>query len=249
MSAHSSFLEASKQAEHSLSLLEDIPAIIRAGRHGHYPGSHPRPAEVARNCLEKIAELAGSAHSLTIGLLHDELAAVAGGGIVRYPRSGNPHYHTSAHELMRALWLKLSVWLAAHPNKKVPADLLERLGIAPANLRVALVRERLALLGKMGLVEPTSASAGQAPPQGCESLTDDEYTILRALRDRKPILVFLNDLATNTCISEKTCGIVVASLVEGGWAMRRSERSGATITPAGEEQLKKADARRSASGG
>jgi hypothetical protein len=143
---HTSFQKASELVEHSLDLLETLVGMVEAGRRGHYPDGHPTAAETARDLLLEVAKLADSEHFQIIVSLHDELAAVANGGIVRYPRSGKPHYHTSAHELMRALWLHLSVWLARHPDKKVPADLLERLGIDPANLRVVLRRERQALL-------------------------------------------------------------------------------------------------------
>jgi hypothetical protein len=145
MSTHTSFLKASEQAEHSLNLLEDIVAVAQAG---HYPDGDPTPAAAARDCLEEVAKLASSGHFQTILSLHDKLAAIAGGGVVRFPSSGKRRDHTSAHEAVRALWLELSVWLGRHPDEDVPADLLERLGIDPPNLRVALRRERQAFQEK-----------------------------------------------------------------------------------------------------
>src|SRR5262249_55279514 len=76
------------------------------------------------------------------------------------------------------------------------------------------------------------------------SLTDNEHTVLRALRAKRPRLVLLPDLAADTSIDRKVCGEVVTSLIQRGLAERPSPRKGATITPAGEELLQEADAPR-----
>jgi hypothetical protein len=77
------------------------------------------------------------------------------------------------------------------------------------------------------LDQPSQASGGP-------SLSDDEYTILLALRDKRPLRMLLEDLAADTSIGRKTCGKAVNSLIERGLVERRSQRSGATITSAGD---------------
>ena len=67
-----------------------------------------------------------------------------------------------------------------------------------------------------------------------EALTDNEYTVLRQLRDKRPRLVLLEDLAADTGIAVKACGQIVRSLIARGLAERPNERKGATITLAGE---------------
>jgi DNA-binding MarR family transcriptional regulator len=73
------------------------------------------------------------------------------------------------------------------------------------------------------------------------ALTDDEYTILRALRAASPLLVLMCDLAAVTGIGRKTCGAVVESLSRRGLAVRRDERRGAAVTPAGRSLLEAAE--------
>jgi predicted transcriptional regulator len=80
------------------------------------------------------------------------------------------------------------------------------------------------------------------PTRAVDFLTDNERTILRALRNRWPGTMFVTDIAAETSIGEKTCGKIVVALIERGLAYRASERSGVTITPAGKELLKKAEA-------
>jgi hypothetical protein len=188
MSTPAAFLQASEQAEWSLGFLEDLVGVIQAGQRPRYPAAHPRSGEVARNMLHKIAELAASEHFQTLVSLEGPLAAVAGGGVVRYPRSGKPHYHTSAHELMRSLWLALSGWLGRHQGEKVPADLLEQFGIEPASLRLALARERLAFLGSC---TPGQNSAAGEPARGRPGRPGYSKEVLRyarQLRKNHPLL-------------------------------------------------------------
>jgi hypothetical protein len=90
--------------------------------------------------------------------------------------------------------------------------------------------------------EQSEAKSGEQPGEGGEWLSDNEYTILRALRDNHPRRVILEDLAAATRIARKACGTTVTSLTERGLAMRPSKRTGATITPAGLRLLDAADA-------
>jgi len=69
-------------------------------------------------------------------------------------------------------------------------------------------------------------------------LTDNEYTVLRALRDAQPRRLFLVELGDNTAITRKTCGKLLASLTERGLADYDSKRRrGATITQQGKALL------------
>jgi DNA-binding MarR family transcriptional regulator len=74
------------------------------------------------------------------------------------------------------------------------------------------------------------------------SLNDNEYTVLRALRAKKPRQVLIPDLAADTGIGEKTCKQIINSLIRRGLVDRPTKRGGATITPAGEAILAAADA-------
>jgi DNA-binding MarR family transcriptional regulator len=87
------------------------------------------------------------------------------------------------------------------------------------------------------------ATAPAAPRGPRESLSDNEYTVLRALRDRLPLRFQLPDLAAATRIGRPACGRIVASLIGRGLAERRSPRTGATITPSGEALLAQAATR------
>jgi hypothetical protein len=71
------------------------------------------------------------------------------------------------------------------------------------------------------------------PDPPTETLDDNQYTVLRALRDMRPRQVLLVELATETKIGGKTCGKVVKSLIDRGLAERPSERKGVTITQSG----------------
>jgi hypothetical protein len=70
-----------------------------------------------------------------------------------------------------------------------------------------------------------------------ESLNDNEYSILRELRDKHPCRILVVDLATATKIGAKVCKKIVSSLIKRGLAERPTKRGGATITPAGEALL------------
>jgi hypothetical protein len=73
------------------------------------------------------------------------------------------------------------------------------------------------------------------------AVADNEYLILRALRDKHPRLVLLADLAADTGLTLKTCSRVVRTLRDRGLVQRPSQRKGATISLAGEALLAAAD--------
>jgi hypothetical protein len=77
-----------------------------------------------------------------------------------------------------------------------------------------------------------------------ESLTDNEYTVLQELRNKRPRRVWLEDLATSTRIGRKACGKIITSFIKRGLAERLRKRLGVTITPLGEDLLTAADAAR-----
>jgi hypothetical protein len=157
-----------------------------------------------------------------------------------------PTAHEAAEEMVRALnrerfgvevigRKQMQVWPDAD---KVMAEIELELTKARHH------REQAKLLGPAAL-EPEAVSGEQSVDQPRESLTDNEYTVLRALRDKHSRRVLLPELVADTGIARKACGQVVASLIERGLAERRSERTGATITPAGERLLDATDAPRS----
>jgi hypothetical protein len=83
-----------------------------------------------------------------------------------------------------------------------------------------------------------SAATGQPLTAPVESITDDEFTVLRALNKATPRLVDVLDLSTSTRIGPKTCGKILNSLIERGYAERpRGKRKGATITSRGKALL------------
>jgi hypothetical protein len=85
-------------------------------------------------------------------------------------------------------------------------------------------------------------SVGTAPPSASPraSLGPNEFTVLQVLARESPCRVLLADLAAKAEIAQKTCGKIVNALIKRRppLAERESERTGATITPAGEELLK-----------
>ena len=86
------------------------------------------------------------------------------------------------------------------------------------------------------LAESEARGAGGAM-RPCESLSTNEYTVLRALQKESPCRVLLPDLAAKTDIARKTCGKIINSLIERGLADRPTERKGAGITPTGQALL------------
>jgi hypothetical protein len=76
------------------------------------------------------------------------------------------------------------------------------------------------------------------PPPPVETVGDKEYVILRALRNKKPLRISLEELEDEAEVTRKTCGEVVNRLISRGLAERPDgPRGGATITRAGEELL------------
>lgn len=89
-----------------------------------------------------------------------------------------------------------------------------------------------------------------APSQSSMSpvcLTDNEYMVLRAIRESRPRLVLLEDLSAGIPLGRKACGKVVHSLISRSLAERPYQRKGVTITKAGEKLLALADAPRTRS--
>lgn len=87
-------------------------------------------------------------------------------------------------------------------------------------------------------VAPSSGETGARPPEVRRvSLADDEYTVLRALRDSHPRRLLVVEVAAATRIGEKSCKRVINDLIDRGLAERPSARKGATITAAGEAIL------------
>lgn len=81
--------------------------------------------------------------------------------------------------------------------------------------------------------------AGDTPDVAeAEALSDNEYTILRALRDAHPKRLLMTTLEANTGISRRTCSALVRILAQRGLAdYDESKREGSAITPEGRELL------------
>jgi hypothetical protein len=84
-------------------------------------------------------------------------------------------------------------------------------------------------------------------PNRPAALTDNEYTILRRLRETHPVRQLIVDLALDCVIGRKKCGELCAQLAQRGLvdyagqkrAGQKQERRGAAITPEGEALLAK----------
>jgi hypothetical protein len=86
-----------------------------------------------------------------------------------------------------------------------------------------------------------SVNGGRFAPEPPDSLSDNEYTILRALRDKEPRSLFIADLAAETGIGETACKNIVNMLIGRKLAHRPTHRGGAIITPKGKALLATAD--------
>jgi hypothetical protein len=118
-------------------------------------------------------------------------------------------------------------------------DLGRAVAFAPADGAGTTAAEAIAAVSLEG--EPSTET-----PR--ESLSDDEYTVLRALRDRRPRLVLLDDLAVDGIRGRKVCGEIITSLMDRGLAHRpKGLRKGCTITSRGEALLTAETSHRDAS--
>jgi hypothetical protein len=187
-------------------------------------------------------------------------------GVARVPAAVYPHVWSSAHEAAAGI-TQLTLELLAWPVMEITdpseqQDLAQQLLSRRWKVLTMSLDERASLCERIRrerakLFAQTSPSlAGQPKEQvGPDaqgdsedsprlSLTDNEYTVLRALRDKLPRLILLPALSADTGISRKVCGSVVTSLIASGLAERPSPRMGVTITSAGKRLLQDADAPR-----
>jgi DNA-binding MarR family transcriptional regulator len=187
-------------------------------------------------------------------------------GVARVPAAVYPHIWSSAHEAaagIARLTLELLAWpvmVITDPSEQwaLAKQLLERCWKAltmtldeKESLCERIRRERAKLFAQNSpplAGQPREQARPDAEDDSEDSLrlslTDNEYTVLRALRDKLPCRILLEDLSADTGIDRKVCGSVITSLIRSGLAERPSPRKGATITPAGKKLLEIADAPR-----
>jgi hypothetical protein len=172
-------------------------------------------------------------------------------GVAAVPAGVYPHRWSSAHEAaagMAGIVLNLLVAPVAAfkddaARQRAAAErALKRcwraLAVTPdevADLQERIRRERAKVLRAAG------GPAAPAIQSSHDSLSDNDETVLRALRHQHPRRVSVVDLAVATRIGDKTVKEVLRSLIARGLADRPSPRKGAAITDAGVELLTAAD--------
>lgn len=170
----------------------------------------------ALDALRAIAVLVKVGAREVVEAKRDDLARVA---------DGNYGWHASAHEATAQMWVLVSL-LINQIDYRVSPDLLEQLHIDTGQLRAGIVRERARL------------QVAPPPPSNQQPLTTKEWSVLQTLAKEYPLAVLLVDLAAKTGIERKTIGKLLQSLIDSGFAERKSPRGGAAITPAGRELLR-----------
>jgi hypothetical protein len=87
---------------------------------------------------------------------------------------------------------------------------------------------------------PEPAKAPDPPPAGDPALDEEDVSVLRYLVERAPTLCVLCEIEAGAGVSAKTAGQRLNRLISLGLAIRsRGRRSGATVTDAGSDLLKR----------
>ena len=145
--------------------------------------------------------------------------------IANRPELVFPHVWSSAHEAAYGI-AELAIDLLVAPLEGIN-DLQEQTSAGQQLLSsrwqalVVSVDEVTSLQERIRRERAKLSNRGDEPPQEDhpqESLRDNEYTILRVLRDALPRRLVVTDLAEQTAITRKPCGQILAQLSERGLA-------------------------------